>query len=54
MKGNLKGIIKKAKLLEQQNQNFIPFAQKISKLAADFHDREIIQLICQYRSNING
>ncbi|MGD1701206.1 hypothetical protein [Dapis sp. BLCC M229] len=33
MKGNLKGIIKKAKFLEQQNQNFIPFAQKISKLA---------------------
>ena len=54
MKGNLKGIIKKAKFLEQQNQNFIPFAQKISKLAVDFQDREIIKFIYQYRSNVNG
>jgi len=36
MKGNLKGIIKKVKFLEQQNQNFLPFARKISKLGADF------------------
>ncbi len=54
MKGNLNGIRKKAKFLEQKNKNFIAFAQKITKLAADFQDREIIQFIYQYRSNVNG
>ncbi|MGB3510215.1 MAG: PAS domain-containing protein [Microcoleaceae cyanobacterium] len=51
MKGNFKGIIKQAKFLEQQNQEFLPFAHKIIQLAQDFYDEEIIQLICQYRGN---
>lgn len=49
MKGNFKGIVKQAKLLEQQNQKFVPFSRKLTQLAQDFYDQEIIKLIGQYK-----
>lgn len=45
MKGNFKGIIKQAALLEQMDQKYIPLAKKLHQLAKEFQDQEILALI---------
>ncbi|WP_206757972.1 PAS domain-containing hybrid sensor histidine kinase/response regulator [Cylindrospermum sp. FACHB-282] len=49
-KGNFKGIIKQAALLEQMDEQYIPFAKKLHKLAKGFQDQEILALIQSYQS----
>ncbi|NEQ39228.1 MAG: response regulator [Okeania sp. SIO3I5] len=48
-KGNIKGIIRQLKSLEKEDQKYVLFVEKISQLAHDFNDREIIQFISKYR-----
>ena len=50
VRGSFKGIIKQAKLLEQSDQKFIPFAQTLEKLAKSFQDKAIVEFINLYRS----
>ncbi|QSJ20716.1 PAS domain S-box protein [Nostoc sp. UHCC 0702] len=45
MKGNFKGIIKQAALLEQLDEKYIPLAKKLHQLAKGFQDQEILALI---------
>ncbi|MBH8574071.1 PAS domain-containing protein [Nostocaceae cyanobacterium CENA369] len=45
MKGNFKGIIKQAALLEQMDEKYIPLAKKLHQLAKEFQDQEILALI---------
>lgn len=49
MKGNFKGIIKQAKLLEQTDQKYLPFAKKLNQLANGFQDREIVVLVQSFK-----
>jgi PAS domain S-box-containing protein len=49
MKGNFKGIIKQASLLEKTDQKYIPFAKKIYLLAKGFQDREILALVQSFK-----
>ncbi|WP_017741881.1 PAS domain-containing protein [Scytonema hofmannii] len=49
MKGNFKGIIKQAVLLEQMNEKYIPFAKKLHQLAKEFQDQEILAFIQSYK-----
>ncbi|MUH01086.1 PAS domain S-box protein [Scytonema sp. UIC 10036] len=49
MKGNFKGIIKQAALLEQMDEKYIPFAKKLHQLAKEFQDQEILALIQSYK-----
>lgn len=49
MKGNFKGIIKQAALLEQMDETYIPFAKKLHQLAKGFQDQEILVLIQSYK-----
>jgi CheY-like chemotaxis protein len=49
MKGNFKGIIKQAILLEHIDQKYIPFAKKLHQLAKNFQDQEILTLIQSYK-----
>lgn len=48
-KGNFKGIIKQAALLEQMDTKYIPFAKKLHQLAKGFQDQEILALIQSYK-----
>ncbi|BAZ49479.1 integral membrane sensor hybrid histidine kinase [Nostoc sp. NIES-4103] len=45
MKGNFKGIIKQAALLEQLDEKYIPLAKKLHQLAKGFQDQEILALV---------
>lgn len=49
MKGNFKGIIRQAALLEQLDSRYGSFAKKIHQLAKNFQDREIVALIQSYQ-----
>jgi PAS domain S-box-containing protein len=49
MKGNFKGILKQAKVLEQRDQTYRAFAQKLHQLAKGFQDQEILALVQSYR-----
>ncbi|WP_427159146.1 PAS domain-containing protein [Aliinostoc sp. HNIBRCY26] len=49
MKGNFKGIIKQAVLLEETDKKYIPFAKKLQQLAKNFQDQEILSLIQSYK-----
>ncbi|KAF3883723.1 MULTISPECIES: PAS domain-containing hybrid sensor histidine kinase/response regulator [Nostocales] len=49
MKGNFKGIIKQAALLEQMDEKYIPFAKRLHQLAKEFKDQEILELIQLYK-----
>ncbi|NEQ39586.1 MAG: CHASE2 domain-containing protein [Okeania sp. SIO3I5] len=51
MKGHLKGIVKQAKIIEQLDTKYVPFSQNLQKLAEDFRDQEIIQLISDAMAN---
>ncbi len=51
MKGNLKGIIKQAKIIEKLDTKYVPFAQKLQELATDFRDQDIIKLISDAMAN---
>ncbi|OKH39481.1 hypothetical protein NIES2119_07055 [[Phormidium ambiguum] IAM M-71] len=49
MKGNFKGIIKQAKLLEQTDQKYQAFAKKLNQLANGFQDKEIVVLVQSFK-----
>ncbi|MBF2026882.1 MAG: PAS domain S-box protein [Oscillatoriales cyanobacterium C42_A2020_001] len=49
MKGNFKGIIKQAALLEEMGQKYRPFAQTLRQLAKEFQDEKILAFIQSYR-----
>ena len=49
MKGNFKGIIREAALLEQMNPQYSPFAKKMHQLAKGFQDKEILALIQSFQ-----
>jgi signal transduction histidine kinase/DNA-binding NarL/FixJ family response regulator len=49
MRGNLRGIIKEAKSLEQQDETLIPFARKLITLAKGFHEQELLDFIARHR-----
>ncbi len=50
MKGNFKGILRQAKLLEEQNPQYASFAQQLSQMAKEFADEKIITLVQSYQS----
>jgi signal transduction histidine kinase/DNA-binding NarL/FixJ family response regulator len=47
-KGNLKGILKQVQSLEAQDVSLSPFSQKISQLAKNFQEKEILDFISQF------
>lgn len=49
MKGNFRGINKQAGLIAEMDERYLPFAQKLQKLARDFQDQEILALIQSYQ-----
>lgn len=49
MKGNFKGIIKQATLLEEQDRRYVPFAQQLYQMAKEFQDEKIITFIQSYQ-----
>ncbi|HEY9696820.1 MAG TPA: PAS domain S-box protein [Trichocoleus sp.] len=49
MKGNFKGITKRAALLEQMDQKYSSFAKKLHQLAKTFQDQEILALIQSHK-----
>ena len=49
MKGNFKGIIRQAALIEEMDPRYLSFAQKIHQLAKNFQDRDILALIQSYQ-----
>ncbi len=51
MKGNLGKVTKQANEFAQENKNLQQFAEKISKLAKDFEEEEICNLIEQHMEN---
>ncbi|MBD2212530.1 PAS domain-containing protein [Nostoc linckia FACHB-104] len=52
MKGNFKGIIKQAALIQQMDVNYIPFAKKLHELAKGYQDQDILALIQSYKSKL--
>lgn len=52
MKGNFKGIIKQAALIEQMDKKYIPFAKKLHELATGYQDQDILALIQSYKSKL--
>ncbi|WP_244329136.1 PAS domain-containing hybrid sensor histidine kinase/response regulator [Tolypothrix sp. PCC 7910] len=52
MKGNFKGIIKQAALIQQMDVNYIPFAKKLHELATGYQDQDILALIQSYKSKL--
>ncbi|MBO9999052.1 MAG: response regulator, partial [Cyanobacteria bacterium SID2] len=51
MRGHLKGIRQQAKKLEALDEKYAPFARKLDRLAKGFHEREILELLKNARSN---
>jgi CheY-like chemotaxis protein len=49
MKGNFRGINKQAAFIAKMDEKYLPFAQKLQKLAKDFQDQEILALIESYQ-----
>ena len=49
MKGNFKGIIRQAALLEEQDHKYAPFAQHLYEMAKDFQDDKIVAFIQSYQ-----
>jgi signal transduction histidine kinase/DNA-binding NarL/FixJ family response regulator len=49
--GNLKEIIKQAGALKELDEKFIPFAERMYKLAKGFEDKQLRAFIAQYRQN---
>ncbi len=45
MRGHLKGIRKQAKQLESIDEKYVPFAKKLDRLAQNFQEREILELL---------
>ncbi|BAY32045.1 integral membrane sensor hybrid histidine kinase [Nostoc carneum NIES-2107] len=52
MKGNFKGIIKQAALIEQMDKKYIPFAKKLHELATGYQDQDILALIQSDKSKL--
>ncbi|MGE5659874.1 MAG: ATP-binding protein [Actinomycetota bacterium] len=50
MKGNFKGITKRALMLEQQDEKLIPFARRLQELAKKFQERAIVELLNRYQA----
>jgi CheY-like chemotaxis protein len=48
MMGNLSGIQEHAATLEQLNVKFQPFARKLSQLAADYQDEELLAFVKEH------
>jgi PAS domain S-box-containing protein len=49
MKGNFRGINKQVALIAKMDEKYLPFAQKLQKLARNFQDQEILALIESYQ-----
>jgi len=49
MKGNFIGITKQARLIEQMDSKYRPFAKELQKLAKGFQDQKILALIQTYK-----
>jgi hypothetical protein len=47
-RGNMKGIVEQATLLEQLDAQFLPFARELRQLAKGFQERRIRDFIQQY------
>jgi len=50
MRGNISGILKEATKIEKMDQQFVPFANNIRKLANEFEVKQLRELIKQYHS----
>ncbi|MBO9999796.1 MAG: response regulator [Cyanobacteria bacterium SID2] len=48
MRGSLKGIRKQVKQLESIDEKYTPFAKKIDRLAQNFQEREILELLRRF------
>lgn len=46
--GDIKGICEQAKKIQQLDQQFEPFAQQISQLAAKFQEKQILEFVKRY------
>ncbi|HLO47758.1 MAG TPA: PAS domain S-box protein [Kamptonema sp.] len=49
MKGDFRGIVKQAALLEQIDPKYIPFAKRLHQMAKEFQDEEILTFIQSYK-----
>jgi signal transduction histidine kinase/DNA-binding NarL/FixJ family response regulator len=50
--GDLMGIVEQAERLEQLNQEWIPFAARLRQLAKGFEEKEILEFVKQYHSEL--
>ncbi|MGQ4647598.1 PAS domain S-box protein [Lyngbya aestuarii] len=48
MRGDIGGICEQASRLEQLDQQFAPFAQRLSQLAKNFQEKQILELVKKY------
>ncbi len=48
MQGHIRGILKQANTIKQLDPKYVPFAQKIEKLANGFQERELLKLTEQF------
>lgn len=49
MKGHLQGIIKRSASIEQMDERFTPFANKLRELSKGFQEKALKEFINQYR-----
>ena len=49
MMGDIGGIIEQAKRLEQLDEHFVPFAQRLRQLAQGFQEKQILEFVKKYR-----
>jgi len=48
MMGDIKGISKQAKKIEQLDERFVPFAQQLCQLAEGFQEKQILEFVKRY------
>ncbi len=51
MMGDIGGIIEQAKKLQQLDEQFVPFANKLLQLAKGFQEKQILEFVKQYTEN---
>ncbi|MBD2043332.1 response regulator [Microcoleus sp. FACHB-672] len=49
VRGNMKGVLKEAALLEQSDEKFLPFLAQVRLYAKNFQEQELSEFLSQYR-----
>jgi hypothetical protein len=50
MIGDIGGIQEQADLIEQLDEQFVPFAQQLRQLAKGFQEKQILEFVRKYRA----